>query len=230
MAWAADSFWQPVGWDTPDGIRLVGRYHPASDTSKLTWVLQHGLGSTKEEWDGLGRAAGAAGMGVLIFDARGHGQSTKTSGGDPLNYRDFSLADWRALPGDMTSAVDFLEKRFHRPSGSIAVGGASLGANTAVLCAAYQKDIPAILLLSPGMEYAGLSIENAASRLAPRPTLLAASPGDGYAFHTVQTLARRLPAASVRLVPGEGSTHGVQMLNPETTGKVVDWMKGIGAR
>src|SRR5688572_27306631 len=83
----ADSFWKNQMWTTPDGIKLVGLYHAAEKPSGLTWVLLHGLGSTKEEWDGFARKVAAQGAGVFIYDARGHGQSNQTMQGESLDYQ-----------------------------------------------------------------------------------------------------------------------------------------------
>lgn len=226
---ATDSFWTPVRWATHDQIRLVGLYHPASDPAKkLTWVLQHGLGSNKEEWDKFARQlATTTGQGVLIFDARGHGESQQTTGGEPVHYTAFARGDWQQMPGDMESAVDFLKKTYSLKADRIAVGGASLGANIAILYAAHAGDVPAVMLFSPGIEYAGMNIDNAFNRYGAKPLLLAASPGDRYAFESVQVLARRRGDAQLRVIEGPDSKHGVNMFDAPTTARILDWTQHL---
>ena len=222
-----DSFWTPLFWPTEDAVRLVGLYHPAIDATHLTWILQHGLGSTKEEWDSFAKQVAKTGQGVLIFDARGHGASQKTTGGQPVNYQQFVREDWQKMPDDMRTTVDFLVKKYGLKRERIAIGGASLGANAALVYAAQKSEVPAVLLLSPGVEYAGINIDKAYDRYGKRPLLLAASPEDRYAFQTIQALAMRRTDANLRLIEGPGHEHGVNMLDASTTARILDWLKGL---
>jgi pimeloyl-ACP methyl ester carboxylesterase len=226
-AFAADSFWTPLTWPTEDAVQLVGLYHPAVDATHLTWVLQHGLGSSKEEWDLFARQLAATGQGVLIFDARGHGASQKTTGGQAVSYPQFARDDWDHMPDDIGTTIRFLTKKYNLHSEKIAVGGASLGANVVLVYAAHASEVPAVLLLSPGIEYAGINIDRAYTRYGKRPLLMAASPEDRYAFQSVQALALRRTDASLRLIEGPDHQHGVNMLNPSVTARILDWMKGL---
>jgi len=221
------SFWTPLTWTTEDKVRLVGLYHSASNPNQLTWVLQHGLGSTKEEWDGFGRQLAATGQGVLIFDARGHGASHETTGGQPIKYEMFVRGDWQAMPQDIGDTVRFLMKTYGLKDNKIAIGGASLGANVALMYASHHREVPAVLLLSPGIEYAGINIDDAFNRYDKRPLLMAASPADRYAFQSVQALALRRRDADLHLIEGPDGQHGVNMLNSYVTGRILEWTKGI---
>jgi alpha-beta hydrolase superfamily lysophospholipase len=228
-----DSFWTPVEWTTRDGARLVGECHLAADPNALTWVLLHGLGSNKEEWESFGKALAAQGQGLLIYDLRGHGGSIHTKDGGVLNYREWTSAGpqspWNKMADDLESAVEILQNKFHRRPGRIAVGGASVGANIAMSYAGTHQNVPDVLLLSPGMEYAGIQTEKVFAAYTPRPALLAASPGDSYAFMSVQRLAKSRGDAALRLLQGPNAEHGVNMFKDAGfTRDVLDWMKAAG--
>src|ERR1700730_12118392 len=87
LAAEGDGFWKDITWQTLDGVKMVGLFHRASRPGARTWVLLHGLGSTKEEWDGFARKMGKQGLGIFIYDARGHGASTHMMTGEVVTYR-----------------------------------------------------------------------------------------------------------------------------------------------
>ncbi len=230
-AWA-DAFWQRLTWTTSDGVQLVGLYHPASRSGANTWVLLHGLGSSKEEWGAFSRMLGQQGNGVFIYDARGHHESDHLSNGQIIHYQDWRLpgpgTPWGAMPGDLASAVQLVRSRCHVSEKNIAVGGASLGANVALIYASEHKRVPALVLLSAGIEYAGINIVQPWLHLAPRPVFSAASPEDQEAYSTLRFFVQQRPKIPGRIADGRGAEHGVQMFKePEFTKKLLTWMKEI---
>src|SRR6476659_9477761 len=121
---AAEEFWQKVTWTTPDGVVLVGLYHPAQRPGAYTWVLLHGLGSTKEEWDGFSKKLAAQGNGTLLYDMRGHGASIHTTNGQTLSYKNWNSAGpgtpWDMMSRDVATAIPMLQKQYHLPENQIA--------------------------------------------------------------------------------------------------------------
>jgi pimeloyl-ACP methyl ester carboxylesterase len=197
-----------------------------------TWVLLHGLGSNKEEWNSFSRLLAQQGAGVFLYDARGHFESTHLANGQTISYKDWLRAGpgtpWEGMPGDLASAVQELQKRYHVPEKRIAVGGASLGANVALIYASEHPRVPAIVLLSAGVEYAGINIVQAWLHLASRPVFAAASPGDRDAYSTLRFLLQERPKIPGLIVEGPGAEHGVNMFKaPEFTKKLLSWMKEV---
>jgi alpha-beta hydrolase superfamily lysophospholipase len=219
---------QHVAWDTVDGVHLVGLYRAPARRGHWVWVLLHGLGSTKEEWLTFTRSLSQMGDGFLIYDARGHGESLHQAGIGDLDYRDFHStgpdSHWNRMADDVDSAVQFLRQRYSLDTRKIAVGGASLGANVALIYASQHPDVPAVILLSPGQRYAGIGSEDPYRRYGKRPLFMAASPGDVYAFGTIQILASRRGDPKMTMARGEGSAHGVNMLNPPCTETLLKWI------
>jgi pimeloyl-ACP methyl ester carboxylesterase len=227
---SADSFWQKLTWTNEDGIQLVGLYHPARRPGAYTWVLLHGLGSTKEEWDAFARQAADQGDGIYLYDARGHGESSHLKAGGSLSYKDWRTAGpgspWSLMPSDLAFVVQKLEKKFGFSDHEIAVGGASLGANVALVYASSHPSVPALILLSPGLEYAGLQTPSAFYAYRGRPVFIAASPNDSYAYSSMRRLSDLSPGPACRVVEGKNG-HGVNMLDAEFTKTLLDWMKGL---
>ncbi len=220
---------QRVEWNTADGVHMVGRFLPPTRNPALTWVLLHGLGSVKGEWNVFAEALAAQGDGVLIYDARGHGESIVRAGGGSVDYRSWSRDDdnWKKMSADLGSAVNMLRKQFSLDPHHVAVGGASLGANVALVYASQHADAPALLLLSPGLEYAGVETPGAFRAYGTRPMFMAASPGDPYAYATVGELARTRGDGACTVAQGPGSAHGVAMFSPEFTKRVLLWIKSL---
>jgi pimeloyl-ACP methyl ester carboxylesterase len=227
---SADSFWQKLIWTNADGIQLVGTYHPAQTPGAYTWVLLHGLGSVKEEWDAFARQAAGQGDGIYIYDARGHGESTNLKAGGTVSYKDWQTAGpgspWSMMPSDLAFVVQMLQKKYGLSDQRIAVGGASLGANVALVYASSHASVPALILLSPGIEYAGIQTPSAFYAYRGRPVFIAASPNDTYAFSSVHRLADLTPGPACKVVDGPGG-HGVKMLDDEFSKTLLDWMKGL---
>jgi pimeloyl-ACP methyl ester carboxylesterase len=231
-AFVASSAWaggvQPgktVTWKTPDGVELVGAYQPSRGARARTWICLHGLGSVQGEWFYVMPKIVALGDGVLTYDARGHGQSRKSERG-PLDYQSFDAAQWRQMVADVGSAVQFLKQQGVPPE-RIALAGASLGANVALNYAGEHREVPALVLLSPGLNYAGIETPDAWQRYGKRPVFIAASPGDRYAFESVRRLISTRGDPACRVVEGPGVQHGVNMLDDSVTAKLLSWIKQL---
>ena len=222
---------KPVTWTTPDGVRLAGLFHPPDRPQRYVWILLHGLGSNKQEWLDFARRLAERGDGFLIYDARGHGESVHRAHGGAIDYREFRTlgvgSEWDGMADDLRSAVGFLASRFSLDVRRIAVGGASLGANVALVYAGRRPEVPALLLLSPGLQYAGVEIEEAFRRYGKRPLFMAASPADAYAYESVRRLAAQRNDSNCVVAEGEGAAHGVHMLNEAFTWKLLEWMKEL---
>jgi pimeloyl-ACP methyl ester carboxylesterase len=220
---AQDTFWQDQTWETPDGIELKGLSHAARGKG-WTWVLLHGLGSTMEEWDAFARDLAKRGDGAVLVDLRGHGQSVQTHGGQKLDYKEWRSAGpgtpWDAMLADAGTVVEATRQKARH----VAVGGASLGANLALIYASRDPAVPAVIALSPGFVYAGIAADKAPQLLHERRVLIAASPGDSYAYSTVRQFDTQKGPAW-RVIEGPGAAHGVQMLGGPVTEEILDWIQ-----
>jgi dienelactone hydrolase len=164
-------------------------------------------------WTGFARRLAEAGWASLAIDLRGHG-ATGGEEGYTLARRDVRAAwEWlRTAPG-----VD---------PARVAPAGASVGANLALVVGA-EAGAPAVVALSPGLDYRGVVVEEAVRLLLATPLLLVAQEADSYAADSVAALAEIDPEA--RVVVRAGRTHGTDMLDDELETEIIDFLAGDGA-
>lgn len=213
-----------VGFDTADGCRIEA-FYSAPAKGAYTFINVHGLGSDKNEWGGFQSALKEKGYGWLSLDLRGHGGSL-LCGGKKADYRAFTRADWAAASRDIEAAAGWLKKN---KVSKIIFCGASVGANLALKAAAEGKVKPAgVVLLSPGLDYAGIKAELYLAK-APKRLFFAAASDDAYAWQSaaaLSALAGRYSLSAAAIDGGSG--HGVNMFRtPATVSKLLDWAAGL---
>lgn len=124
--------YEEVTVSTADGVDLAGWYVPS--TNRAAVVVLHGAGSTRS--DVLAEAAVLArhGFGVLLIDARGHGDS----GGRAMDF------GWHG-DADIAAATAFLATRDDVDPGRIGVVGSSMGGEQAIGASASNDQIRAVV-------------------------------------------------------------------------------------
>ncbi|MFC1500917.1 alpha/beta hydrolase [Elusimicrobiota bacterium] len=219
-----------ISFSTNDGVKIYGSFIKPGSPDKVTFVLLHGLGSSKEEWKHLQGILARKGYGVLAYDARGHGESNKVDDGNILNYNFFGdpteTDQWTNMIVDLNSVINFLisEKEIKRHK--IGLIGASIGANVAMIYGASHYEVPVIVLLSPGLEYMGLkTLENIDPYKTKKVAIVAAAE-DIYAFKSsaiLYSIIKDNPKASF-ITTRRG--HGVGMFNGRTENDIMNWIEG----
>ena len=211
---------QAVKFMSVDGCKIEA-FYAAPSSGNYIFINAHGLGSGKEEWGSFQAALAERGHGWLSLDLRGHGGS-KACGGKPADYRKFTQADWGGASRDIEAAAGWLKKKGYR---KIIFCGASIGANLSLKAAAEGAVKPAaVILLSPGLDYAGVRPELYLAK-APKRLLFAAAEDDPYAWRSAAALsglAGRSDLSAAAIDGGLG--HGVSMFKtPGTIKKILDW-------
>jgi len=205
-----------VRFKAADGTPLAADFR-APKTGNQVFILLHGVAAGRGEWAPLAEALAKEGYGSLALDFRGHGLS-----GGPSYTTFASNESWAALEGDVRAAVRYLARR-GVPARRTGLIGASIGANLAAKAAAKDAAVPCLALLSPGIEYRGIGIDEELSRFE-RPVLLAASSSDAYAFESAAYLRGRVPRGRATFVQAEQG-HGAQMLSHGLMGPLLGWIK-----
>ena len=126
---------EDVTFRAEDGVRLAGWWFDEPSSESVV-VVAHGHRGTKADMLGIGPGLFKRDHSVLLFDFRGSSDSEDGA---------LSLAFHEQL--DLAAAVDFAATR--RPDARIAVVGFSGGASTAILTAAKEPRIEALVLDSP---------------------------------------------------------------------------------
>jgi len=124
--------YRDVGFETADGADIAGWYIPSSNGAAV--VLRHGSGSTRSAVLAQAAMISRGGYGVLLTDARGHGQS----GGRAMDFGWYGDADTLA-------AVTFLTEQPDVDVDRIGVVGMSMGGEEAIGAAAADRRIRAVV-------------------------------------------------------------------------------------
>jgi len=215
-----------ISLTTSDGVTIAATVYPVDAPDPPGLILIHMLGADRWTWEPVARRAQRAGYLCLAFDMRGHGES-RTRGSETLSYRQFTATDWRGVAADIDAAKRALLQQGADPD-NVALVGASVGANLALAYAADHGDVPAVVLVSPGLDYKGVQAEDALLAYGRRPVLLMTSEGDSYSAMSCTKLKRAAPGLC-ELREYKGATHGTALLDASTTAveQVFLWLKPI---
>ncbi|MDP2308105.1 MAG: alpha/beta fold hydrolase [Pseudomonadota bacterium] len=191
---------------TADGQTLHANLGvPAKGVNGVVFV--HMAGRNKEDWHGVADKLYRQGLLVLTVDLRGHGANV--TGTAPT----LTGADWSAMTEDVATAVTELRKRGAQ---KVALVGAEVGANLALLSAANDITITSVALLSPGLDYKGLATGEAAKAYGARPVFYAASRDDTYGLRSATAL-ETVATGPHMLQVFEKAGKGTTMFNREPT-------------
>ena len=231
---------------TRDGVELAASYVPSGNGAAV--VLLHGSGSTRSSVVDQAAVLAAHGYGVLLLDARGHGDS----GGRAMDW------GWHG-DEDVAAAMTFLEAQPEVTGGRIAAVGLSRGGEEALGAAAADARVRAVVAegatgrgafdlgwLSDVYGWRG-AVTEAAKWLqtslvellsgAERPVALREAVGAASSVllvtagdrpdeqHAAEVLRRAAPdRVQVWVVPGGSHTGGLRTAPPEWEARVVGFL------
>lgn len=233
---------------TADGVLLSGWYLPSANRAAV--VVLHGSGSTRSSALEQAAVLSRGGYGVLLYDARGHGES----GGRAMDFGWYGDLD-------LAAALDYLDARTDVDPDRVGALGLSMGGEQAIGAAAADPRLRAVVaegatgrtaddkawmtgtygfngwvqqrmddltywfadLLTP----AGppIRLRDAAAAMAPRPLLLIAA-GELADEGLAADYIRSASPATVRvwIVPGAGHTEGLTAAGAEWESTVLGFL------
>lgn len=124
--------YEEISLRTDDGVTLAAWYVRTSNRAAV--VLRHGAGSTRSDVLDEAAVLARAGFGVLLVDARGHGES----GGTAMDF------GWHG-DADIAAATDHLSSRPDVDPDRIGVVGLSMGGEEAVGASGSNAAIRAVV-------------------------------------------------------------------------------------
>jgi dienelactone hydrolase len=215
-----------IAFTTSDGYTIAATLYTVDRPKPAGLILVPMLGASRDRWQSFARPAQAEGYLALAIDMRGHGDST-TRNGEKTSYKSFATDDWLGVVNDIAAAKQALLDAGADPD-NIAVAGASIGANLALRYATIDPTIQAVVLLSPGKDYHGVTVEDAMAKLDQRPVLLMDSIGDSYSADTANAL-KTIAKGHCELHEYPGAAHGTDLLdtNENATGQILLWLSAI---
>ena len=210
---------------TEDKVEIVGSYLKAQ-RSKAIALLLHMLPATKESWSKFAELLADKGVSSLSIDLRGHGESVK-KGDQILDYKLFENEDHQASKIDVKAATEWLFKKDDVGADRLAVVGASIGSNLAIRLTAEMSDIPVCVALSPGLDYKGVTSDDALRSIRPgQSVLIAVSEEDEVSVSSVRQLETIKTKAELKFVYLSGAGHGTTMFerDPDFMNETLDWL------
>jgi pimeloyl-ACP methyl ester carboxylesterase len=186
----AQPAFEPVQFNTPDGLTLEGRLYPGG--TKKGVVCAHMFPADQASYGALAKDLARKGYPVLTFNFRGYGNS-----GGPKNISRIAL--------DMNAAVRFMAERVT----CMVLIGASMGGTASILEGNHPK-VKGVVTLSAPAAFQGLDARSKVSELKP-PKLFVAAKGDVSAYESAEYFyAHATEPKEILLV--EGSAHGTLLL------------------
>ena len=230
---------QTVNFPTDDGVSIVATYYTPSKaisnntTTTPTVILLHMLGKDRSTWNTFASTLSQKeGYAVLSIDLRGHGESVKQNNGNALSFQSFTPDDYNKMVLDVKAAKQFLITNKNANPNNISIVGASIGANVAINYAALDPTTKSVVLLSPGLNYRGVSTEEAITKYKNNNSVyIAATEGDSEAAEGSKILCEKINCdGNLKIYSGGGSnSHGTnmfsdQLLNPPLQDLVISWL------
>ena len=130
--------YQEISFPAADGLTLRGWLIPAESADAPAVVYAHGAGQDQRSGLSLVPPLHQAGYTVLLFSYRGHGYSDSDGRGITYGFRESE---------DIDCAVRFLRQT--RRISRVGIIGYSIGASSALLSAARNPDIQAVVAVAP---------------------------------------------------------------------------------
>ncbi|HAM37088.1 MAG TPA: hypothetical protein DEB40_09735 [Elusimicrobia bacterium] len=225
-----------VDMATRDGWTLKAKYNPAK-AGRMNFLLLHGTGGRKEDWQRLSRPLFWRGCGYLAMDLRGHGESRAAPEGKPDFWRKFivnkefngvkNYNEFLNMMADVEAGIAYLASQ-GVPEEKIGIIGADVGGSLGLRYAALHPKIAMVILLSPGMKYQEVTTVNAIRAYKDRPVLMVYSDADKTSAHETPVLFSFAKMsvgeakAALIVAPRE---HGAKMLRGQIISQVMNWIE-----
>jgi len=211
---------QPISIPAADGLTLVGDFYglpadPAMESGRPAVLLLHMIGGRRQDWSPLIDPLLTEGYDVLAVDLRGYGDT----GGS---------LDWEAATADVQTWLDWLRTQPSVNPDALAIVGASIGSNLALIgCAADVRCLTAVAM-SPGLDYFGLEIQRSVTAgLRLRSALLLVSQNDHYPSDSVKQLVGEA-TGEIGAQIYSGAIHGTHLFDGARRDSVIaailDWL------
>lgn len=192
-----------------------------------TVVLLHSLGYSSENWGNLIPELNNAGYAVIAIDFRGHGKSVYDSNFHQKSWVYFTAKTYQKFPSDVIAILNQAQKDSKKVSlNNLAIIGADIGANTAILVAKDLKYKPkTLILISPTTSFKGLYIPITLTQIGSVPILSMVSDKDLYCLKEQQNLAKFSQGGFYAQNYPQGGM-GMLMIksNPSMAQDITDWV------
>ncbi len=169
-------------------VNIVGTFYESGTKDSPAVLLLHQWQSDRKSYDEFAKQLQKQGIGVFAIDGRGFGESVKTTDGKDISA-ERTDAVVESMKKDVENAFLTLRDQNNVDTKRIGVVGASYGSSLALLLAAQNPEVKAVVLLSPGLNYFGnMPTEPAIQKLGDRALLMVAAEDDKESADSVRKL------------------------------------------
>ena len=204
---------QNIKFTSADNVEIVGTFYESSKANSPAVLLLHQFGSNRQSFDDFAKQLQKKNFGVLAIDGRGFGESVKTTDGKTVEAQR-TAEGVKEMEADVSNAFDFLAKQQNVDAAKMGIVGASYGSSLALIYAAQNRQVKAVALLSPGINYFdNLPTEPAVKNYGNRPLLLVAAEDNKESADAVRQLKSVVAndKYEVKIYPQGG--HGTAMFD-----------------
>lgn len=207
---------------SPDSLELVGYLYWPKDAKNVKLpvvLLLHQRAETHAVWKNLTDQFCGSDLAVFALDLRGYGYSIydfRTKRNRPTNT--FYIGEQLRYPEDirMMMAKLFAEHGRKLDSTKIVVIGAELGANAGLIYAADDPRVGLSILISPGLEYTGLTLAEPLIKYGERPLFMITNKYDTYSMESL-TLVSDLVPRVLDVMVYDSYRYGNDLVNTEVS-------------
>lgn len=209
-----------VTFNTSDRVEISADYYaPRKFVEPAPMViLLHMYNSDRSAWEPLIQPLHDSGFAILAVDLRGHGANADEKLKKMAEQRDKTL--FRAMEKDVYAAYGFLARQNDVDRARFAIVGASVGCSVALRYAGSDPSVDAVVCMTPGLRYLGLTSAIDLKRMFGRKMLFLASEDERKAADQLKETGDKAGKKAkdgakpseieVRIV-GEGRVHGTRM-------------------
>jgi len=205
----------PFSAKADDGLVLKGSLYLPDGVKEArpVVILLPMMANDRKSWGDFPKKLSSAGYAVLALDQRGHGESV-WQGKQRKVFTKFTNSEFAKMVTDLDAVLTVFSKQRKVDVTRVAIYGASIGANVALAYASTHPEVKAVALLSPGMDYKGITISDAAVSYGNRPALIVAAEKDGYSALSARKLADKMGAPAALKIY-EGKEHGTRLFEEQ---------------
>jgi dienelactone hydrolase len=189
-------------------------------------IYLHEDGKDRHAWHAQSVFTAARQMISLALDLRGYGENPGAVGNPAKTASAFTDADYRLMLEDVRDAVAFLAIKPEVEGGKLAIVGADMGANLALLAAGapWGEAVRVVVAISPSLDWKGLSVRDAIARI-PKSThvYLAAAKDDPASWEACQVIMGLLKGPKDFFQADTGG-HGARVFQGRSFHQIPTWL------
>ncbi|MFC1485166.1 alpha/beta hydrolase [bacterium] len=218
---------EEVSFESFDNTRFTAFFEEPSSRSFV--VLIHDYSETADDWGEVMKLLAKRGYGYFAYNLRKFDEKKERVNRKLKPQKEgVKRINWMK---DLEAAMSFLELNKKVKKNEIIFVGSGLGANLSLKYASMNADVKFVILISPGLNYQGVSTAMAIQNYGNRPLMFIASVKDTDSYDTCLDYMGYLSRNSdINTIYLSGSKRGIRILNRSTMKNFLTWMDKMDER